>query len=709
MVVFRLGLVIAFCVIVGRLFQLQVIRGADFQTKSSGNRLKTLEVVAPRGVVYDRNGTILARNKPSFEIALVPEDLPEDKPETPDIDEEGDEIARVLSLVHADTDPKIALRVAEIMFRTLGRFDYAKALTTAGFKVDFVTVPGEEKEIIMATDLPAAPVSMPFTVPDISTPLPLPALVQLVKFAIDFKRQGSASEAVSILDSIERIKALEFSEESYHMPAMRINPSPIRQYVYANMFSHVLGFMGPIPAEQADQYTKRGYNLNEKVGLSGLEYSYQDQMRGLPGYKTVERDILGREVRTIGQVQEPILGSNLVLNIDLRLQRVMSDALQSAIVQQKARWGVTIAMNPQNGAILGLVSQPSFDNNVFAERLTENEGYQQIQNDKRRPLLNYAIGGQYPPGSTFKMVISTAALAEGVVGPDTTIMDAGPIYLVNQFFPNDLSQAQKFVSWNHRYGIVHGPINVVQALSLSNDIFFYEVGGGYPVTKFRGLGSAAMAKWAELFGYGAPTGIDLPGEIGALVPTAQWKRQRYAESWTTGDSYNMAIGQGYMLATPLQVLVNTATVANGGTVYQPQIVYQLTDAQGHVQRDFTPKVVRQLPLQPGVMDLVRKGMWEAVNAPDGTAITSKIDGIEVAGKTGTAEFCDKEHYNPKKLDCLDDKDFRPSHAWYVAFAPYENPEIAVVTFVFDGGEGSLTAIPVTKKILETYFKEIHPR
>jgi penicillin-binding protein 2 len=709
MLLFRLGLVIAFCVIVGRLYQLQVIKGEDYRKASSDNRLKDIEVVAPRGVIYDRNGTILARNKPSFEIALVPEDLPVDDLETKNIDEEGQEIASVLRLLHADTDPKIALRMAEIMFRTLGRVDYAKALINAGFKVDFVTVPGEEKDIVFQPGMPAAPISLPFTVPDISKPLPLPALVKLVEFAIDFKRQGSASEAVMILDSIERIKALEFSEESYRMPAMRVNQAPTRQYVYANMFSHVLGFMGPIPAFRAAQYTNRGYKLNEKVGLSGLEYAYQDEMRGLPGYKTMERDILGREVRTVGQIQEPIPGSNLILNIDLRLQRVMSDALQSMMVTQKAQWGVTIAMNPQNGAILGLVSEPSFDNNIFAERLNESDEYQKIQNDKRRPLLDYAIGGQYPPGSTFKLVTSTAALAEGVVNENTTIMDSGPIYLPNQFFPNDLSQAQKFVSWNHKYGIVHGPLNVVQALALSNDIFFYEIGGGYPVTKFRGLGSAALAKWAQLFGYGAPTGIDLPGEIGALVPTAQWKRQRYAESWTTGDSYNMAIGQGYMLATPLQVLVNTATVANGGTVYQPQIVYQLTDAQGHVQRDFTPKVVRKLPLPEGMLDLVRQGMWASVNTNSGTAIESRIDGIEVAGKTGTAEFCDKEHYNPKKQDCLDEKDLRPSHAWYVAFAPFENPEIAVVTFIFDGGEGSLTAIPVTKKILEAYFKEIHPR
>ena len=707
MVLFRIGLVVAFFVIVGRLFQLQIIQGKDFQNKSNDNRLKTIEITAPRGVVYDRNGVILTRNKPSFEIALVPEDLVSDDPETTNVDEEAQEIAAVLHLLRADSDKEVALRVAEIMFRTLGRVDYAQALTKAGIKVDFITVPADEAEIVFASGFPKASIDIPLDVPDISKPLPMPGLIALVKRAIEFKRLGSASEAVTILDNVDRIKALEVVEATYHMPSVRVNQAPIRDYVYRNLFSHVLGFMGPIPAERVNDYRKRGYSPNERVGLSGLEYSYQDTLRGLPGYRTVEKDILGREVRTVGQVQEPIPGSNLILNIDLRLQRVMSDTLQAAMAEKKSQWGVTIAMNPQNGAVLGLVSIPSFDNNVFAERI--NEEYMKLQNDKRRPLIDYAIGGQYPPGSTFKLVTSAAALNEGIVDEHTTIMDAGPIYLFNQYFPNDLSQAQKFVSWNHRLGIVHGPINVVQALALSNDIFFYEVAGGYLTTKFRGLGSDKLAKWARLFGYGAPTGIDIPGEISATVPTGQWKRQLYAESWTTGDSYNMAIGQGYMLATPLQVLVSTAAVANGGTIYQPQIVYQVTDAAGHVQRDFTPKVVRQLPSAEGVIQLVRQGMWAAVNADFGTAIESRIDGITVAGKTGTAEFCDKEHYNPEKEDCLDEHDLRPSHAWYVAFAPYENPEIAIVTFVFDGGEGSLTAIPITKKILEAYFKEIHPR
>lgn len=707
MLLFRLGLFLAFIVITGRLVQLQVIEGQEYRERADENRLETKEVIAPRGVVYDRNGEILTRNKSSFEIALVPDDLPADLEETPDIDEEGAEIAKVLQLLAADSDPKVALRVAEIMFRTLGRSDYAKTLTEAGLNVDFITVRGDAKEIVFQENLPAGLIAMPITVPDISEPLPLSGLVALIKRAIEFKRLGSASEAVPILDNVEREKAFGIEEERYHMASVRVNQAPIRQYVYGGLFSHVLGFMGPIPALRVREYTNRGYNQNEKVGLSGLEGSYQDELRGLPGYKTLELDILGREVGTVGKIQEPIPGSNLILNIDLRLQRVMSESLQAMLTEKKVDWGVTIAMNPQNGAILGMVSLPTYDNNDFAESI--NEKYLALQRDKRKPLINYAIGGRYPPGSTFKLVTSVAALSEGVIDENTTVMDAGPILLPNMFFPNDLSQAQRFVSWNHKLGINHGPLNVVQALALSNDIFFYWVGGGYTPAKFRGLGQKALSSWSEQFSYGAPTGIDLIGEIGAFVPTGQWKRQLYAESWTTGDSYNMAIGQGYMLATPLQVLVSTATVANGGTVYQPQVVYQLTDTVGRLQREFTPHVVRQLAAPEGAIDLVRQGMWAAVNADFGTATTSRIEGITVAGKTGTAEFCDKEHYNPEKEDCLNEEDLRPSHAWYVAFAPYENPEIAVVTFVYNGGEGSATAIPVTKTILEAYFREIRPR
>lgn len=705
MFLFRTALVALFIVIAGRLYQLQISQGAQYQAQADENRFEIVEEAAPRGVIYDRNGNILALNKPSFEVALVPADIPEDDPETP-LDEEADEIERVLRLLNADTDSAVQLRVGELMFRRLGRTDFQETVEAVGVKLEFVTVSGAVEAIAADPEGQSERVPESIEIPDISKPLPIEGLVALVQRAIQLERQGSSSRSVPIIDLVDRLAALEVTEEVYRLPSVRVNPVPVREYPNRAEVSHVLGFMGPIPAALAEDYEQNGYtNPNEKVGLSGLEFSYQTELRGVPGYKNVEVDILGREQRTVGQVAEPVAGNNLILGIDLRLQQFMIKALEAAMLEKETKWATAIAMDPMTGLVKGMVSLPSFDNNIFAEGI--NEDYLALEGDERRPLINYAIGGLYPPGSTFKIVTASAALQEGIITADGTVVDSGPMYLPNKFFPDDLSQAQKFVSWNHKYGIVHGAVNVVQALALSNDIFFYWMAGGYPPDNVPGLGPKKLSQWMELFGYGDPTGIDLPGEVGATVPNDQWKRQLYAESWTTGDSYNMGIGQGFVLATPLQVLVSAATIANGGKVLEPQVVYQITDANGGLQRDFAPQVRRTLPLSEENVRLVQEGLWSVVNADIGTGAASQVDGVTVAGKTGTAEFCE---YIPAEEDCRRDKDDNlPTHAWYVAYAPYEAPEIAIVVFMYDGGEGSATAVPIAQQILDFYFKEISPR
>lgn len=709
-VLFRLTLLIAFFVLVGRIFQLQVVEGEAFRERAASNRYELVEIPAQRGVIYDSNNQILARNRPSFEVALIPEAIANDDFTTP-VDEEALAIENVLRVLRADSDPNIALRIAELMFRRLGRNDYARAVEGAGVTLNYIEVPAST--ILDANpDQSAESRQEMIAIPDISEPLPMAGLVALVQSLVSSRKLGTASQPIPILNLVDRIQAFAVEEETYRLPGVRVLPVPVREYVYKDLMSHVLGFMGPIPKEAAERYREQGYaNPNEKVGLSGLEYSYQTELRGLPGYRQVEVDILGRAIRTVSTTVEARTGSNLVLSIDRRLQAVMQSALQSMMDEKEAQWGVTIAMNPQNGAVLGMVSLPSYDNNIFAEQI-DLKAYKALAEDKRLPMINYAIGGIYPPGSTYKIVSAMAALAEGVIEPDTSIMDSGPIYLPNQFFPTDLSQAQRFVSWNHLRGIVHGSMTVVDGMALSNDIFFYWIGGGYPPAQFRGLGNKNMAKWSELFGYGPPTGIDIPGEVEGLVPTDQWKRQLYAETWTTGDSYNMSIGQGYLLATPLQVLASFVPVANGGTLYQPQIVYQIRDANGNLQRDFTPKVIRQLVVNPEDMKAVEQGLWAVVNGERGTAPNSRVEGIEVAGKTGTAEYCDiyEKEDAPGEYDCRrNDKGFLPTHAWYVGYAPFDKPEIAVVAFVYDGGEGSGTAVPIVQTILQAYFKELHPR
>ncbi len=706
MVLFRIGLVIFVAVVALRLYQLQVRENATWNTLADDNRFQLVEQAAPRGVVYDFNGNILARNRPSFAIALVPEDIPEDDTDTP-IDEEAAEIERILRLLNVDTNTELALRVAEIMFRQLGRADFQEAVESVGVPLSFVSVPGVVESAVENPDNPGVePEEVPMIeIPDISKPLPIAGLVALIKERISLQRLGGSSTEIVVLDLLEQNAAFQVSEELYRLPGVRVNPVPVREYVNGTDVSHILGFMGPIPAALAENYRNTGYtDPNERVGLSGLEYSYQTELRGHPGYANMEVDILGREIRKVGQELEPVAGSNLVLGIDVKLQQIMREALQKAMDEQEAKWGVTIAMDPMTGLVKGMVSLPTYDNNIFAEGI--NEEYLALEADDRRPLINYAIGGLYPPGSTFKITTATAGLEEGVIDPNTLIVDSGPLMLPNRYFPDDMSQAQRFVSWNHKNGGVDGAINVTTALARSNNIFFYEVAGGYPPTNFEGLGPRRLSDWAERMGYGGRTGIDLPGEVGITVANDQWKRQLYAESWTTGDSYNMGIGQGFMLATPLQVLVASAAIASEGKVMVPQVVYQVTDANGGLQRDFTPQVARDLELSQQTIDAVKVGMWQVVNAPNGTGQAVKIPGVELAGKTGTAEFCE---YIEELQDCRKTADDNwPTHAWFVAYGPYENPEIAILTFVYDGGEGSGTALPIAKEILERYFTEISP-
>jgi len=333
---FRLALVVTFFVLIGRMFQLQVVQGETFRQRSNNNRYDLIELPAKRGVVYDRNGTILTRNRPSFEIAVVPEDIPVDDPDTLQ-DEEALEIEKVLHTLRADTDQDIALRIAELMFRRLGRADYASAVEGAGIQLSYIQVPTSNVLETNTTQMAQGRQEY-IDIPDITVPLPLPGLVALVQTLVAARKLGTASQPIPVLNLVDRIQAFEVAEEAYRLPSVRILEVPVREYVYKDLMSHVLGFMGPIPKEALERYNTNGYsNQNEKVGLNGLEYSYQTELRGIPGSKYIEVDILGREMRTVGTPDEPESGSNLVLSIDRRLQEVMRDTLQSAMDEKKAK------------------------------------------------------------------------------------------------------------------------------------------------------------------------------------------------------------------------------------------------------------------------------------------------------------------------------------------------------------------------------------
>ncbi len=641
LLLYRGVIILAFLVMIGQLWRLQIDQGATYRMLADRNRFRRVTVPGPRGVIYDRAGHILARNRPSFAIALVPADLPEDP------EEEAQVIHRLAQLLGAPEEPTSENTQLPAIGGTLPRF---RLLLSEAEMRQFV----------------------------------------------EQARQGSAYQPIPVATQVDRDLAFQIEELRHTLPGVHLIVEPIREYIAGPLTAHILGYMGPIPPDQIDAYVQQGYSPNDLVGLTGLEYTYESELRGRAGTRYIEVDVLGREIRTVAEIAPPVPGHNLTLTIDLALQTAMEAALRKGLEKAGSKSGVAIAMNPKTGEILGMVSLPSYDNNLFARGISVEE-YTALLNDPGRPLINHAISSLYPPGSTFKIIPAAGALEEGVITPKTLIFDPGILWLPNQYFPDDPSQAQPFYCWIYKYrGRGHGDVNVTTALAVSCDVFFYIVAGGYK--EFQGLGEPLLGYYAREFGLGELSGIDLPAENPGLVPDARWKRITLAETWVTGDTYNMAIGQGFVLATPLQILNATAAVANGGYLYRPQLVYQITDAEGRVVRSFEPQLIRQLPISPENLEIVRQGMYGAVHWPGGTARRANVPGLRVAGKTGTAEFPGKR----------DKEGNLPTHAWFTAFAPYEDPEIAVVVFIEGGGEGSEVAAPVAAEILKAYFYPAPP-
>jgi penicillin-binding protein 2 len=629
---------------IAQLWRLQMIRGEYYQKAADINRFRLEGSPAPRGIIYDRRGHLLVRNQPQLTVSIVPAYLPEDEAERFALLSELAEMLEMPMIGHNAHDPLVATSTSYINMK-LGVLDVLQEAELAPYR---------------------------------------PARLKV---------------------DIPREVALVLEEQHLDWPGVLVQVEPEREYIYGPLLAHMLGYVGPIPVEQAEAYEAQGYDPNQhQVGVTGVEYAYEGDLRGHDGQKLVEVDVAGREVQTAGELTPAIAGNNLRLTLDLELQQVMEDTLRNQLRASYKKQGVAVAMNPQTGEILGMVSLPSYDNNEFTGGISV-KAYQALQDDPSRPLVNHAISGQFPPGSTYKIIPASAGLEEEVITSQTRYFCGGIMWLPNRFYPEDPSLAQPFYCWiHHDYHGQHGSLSIVSAIGQSCDIFFYQVGGGYR-DQFEGLGEERLGYYAELFGMGTRTGIDLPGEAPGLVPTAKWKRVNYSESWVTGDTYNMSIGQGFVLATPLQVLNAVTPIANGGTLYRPQIIREVLDGEGNVIQAFAPDVIRHLPLSSENLDIVRQGMRSAVAGPGATASGIDVPGVAVAGKTGTAEY-----FVDRNKDGVPDRDREgnlPTHAWFTAFAPYENPEIALVVFIFGGGEGSASAVPVANDILNYYFGRNH--
>lgn len=471
---------------------------------------------------------------------------------------------------------------------------------------------------------------------------------------------------IMLASQIDRETALLWQVRLADLAGVSVEKVPARIYVDTPGLGQVLGYVGRLSSEDQVKWPNR--SLASLVGKDGLEVVYEEVLQGKPGKEHIEVDAKGRVERTLAS-EAPLPGETLTLSLDLELQKSLANHLAAVSQERGAAKAAAVALDPQSGAILAMVSLPSFDPTVFvaAERQAERLV---LLEDPNQPLLNRVISGTYPTGSTVKPVIAAAALAEGTITPTTRLDTSSGVIQIGQW---------RFPDWK-----VHGTTDVRLAIAESNDIFFYALGGGYE--SISGLGIDRLKSWLSRFGFGATTGIDLPGEAAGLVPDDSWKRSRFGEGWYIGDSYHLAIGQGFFLATPLQLALATSAVANGGELLTPYLAAYRESTTGN-RVTLHDKTTRARALaDPDVLEVVRAGLRLTVTG--GTARSLQAVPVEVAGKTGTAQF------GPTK----------ETHSWFTGYAPATDPQIVVSIIVEGGGESSDAAVPAAGRFLTDWWQ-----
>ena len=695
-----IAMFLAFTGLLFQLVNLQVLKGSDYKTSAIDNYTNEVNVPAPRGIIYDRNGYILARNRASYNIVITPASLPDD-----------------------DSDiQRIYRELSDLIDIPVGGPVTDESLAQA--KLFAACVPG-------------------------------PGIGQLVALQDTLAPYSPVKVKCNVPEEIAR----KVEENSIDWPGVSVEIDPIREYPTSSLTSDLVGFLGPIPASLEEAYREKRFIPNrDKVGYAGVEDSLQDILAGRNGLRVVQIDVAGQELRNLEPPIPTVPGNNVYLTIDTRLQT----AAEAALIQEIDYWnkyfgkirissGVVIAMNPKTGEILAMVSYPSYENNRFA-RIIPAYYYEQLSQDPVHPLLNNAISAEFPPGSVFKLSTATGAFNEHIVDLNTIVDAPGKLELCEKFNPNDVCtglNTRPFV--DHIYEKKpegFGPISFLECIAFSSNVCFYKLGGGYQNEIKQGLGIERLREYARALGYDQRSGIELKGEASGLIPYPQWKRINTGENWSTGDTYIASVGQGYVLATPLQILMSGATIANHGKLMQPTIIHDVTNGDGKAvevwfnPKDFTvsnsqtPGSYQISPFTPNLkwdvtvtpmiknyscdsgyctlnendLKIIQPESVEAVREGTRLAVTAPLYGtlhgvfndfpIAVAGKTGTAEYCDD--VARAAFQC----DFGkwPTHAWTLAYAPYEDPEIIVLAFAYHGGEGASVAAPVVSSVIKAYFE-----
>lgn len=611
-------------VLVSRMFVLQIVQGKTNLSYADNQRIRSTVIRAPRGVVYDRNRTILVQNQSNYDITVVPQRLPQS---------EGARMA-LYQQVSAATGVAVA--------------DMVNVIETSCIAVQRKQGKSAREAILIC----------------LGNPQPL-----------------------LVASNIDRDHALLFDQRALDFPAFSLDINPIRQYLDNGTLSQTLGYTGRISLDElkdAPNYLQTDY-----IGKLGLEKQYENILRGVNGSQQSEVDASGKPVKVLAS-QSALPGNSLVLSIDMGLEQHMSDymnqQLQAAQAKGiKATQAAGVALDPTTGEILASVSLPTYDNNLFAKGISQDD-FLKLVNDAAQPLFNKPIDGTYPTGSIIKPLIGSAALQEHIVTPSSTVNDTGQLEL-----PNPYDAAHPYIFRSYEAG-GFGPLNITGAIRLSSNVFFYTMGGGFG--NIVGLGVDRLTRYYRDYGLGSKPGIDLPGQAAGLVPTPDWKQKVIGQPWYVGDTYNISVGQGELKVSPLQMADAIAGVANSGTIYKPHLVTQVLDDQNRVIQTIKPEVAHKVPVSADNYKLIQNAMREVMSVPGGTGccLTEQALPGLVAGKTGTAETGG-------------DAGPQLPHAWFEAYAPYTNPHIVVVILIQNSGEGAIYAAPAVRQTLNWYFRQ----
>jgi penicillin-binding protein 2 len=488
---------------------------------------------------------------------------------------------------------------------------------------------------------------------------------------------GSAFDLVRIAQDVDRTTAQLIAEAGFELPGVEVAVEARREYTDGPLMSQLLGYTGPVSADQLPDLRKLGYQPDDLVGKTGLEAQYEAALRGTYGTQSVEKDASGRRTQVLQTVQDSVPGASLTMTIDTKTQREAQKALQWGMRAIGLKRGVVIAMNPQTGEILAMVSLPTYDNNLFARGIS-TKAFQKLLRNPDKPLLNHAVQAHYPPGSTYKLVAGTGVLADRKISASTRVQTKGYLTL----------GSTKFYDWNHRG---FGPCDIYCGFGHSSDTFFFQMAAK--------LGIDRLGYWAHQYGFGRPTGIDLPGEVSGIVPTNTWKQDALGAQIFPGETFQAGIGQGYDVVTPLQLINAYAALANGGKLYQPQLVRQITGPDGKVIRAFKPKLLHRLKVKPSVLRTMRLAARNVVTVRHTYNLVDLP--IKVAGKSGTAEF-----------GLRDRKGRLPFHSWFVGFVPKDakhgsfeatTSNLVVLAFAYDSRTKGNAGTEIVKYFLQLHY------